>query len=293
MPPNGLHRTSSGGPLSFDELIENVRWLVRHAPIERVKLTGGEPLVRPGLEELISGLAEIEGIREISMTTNGSLLPGRACALKAAGVARVNVSLDSVDPTRFSELSRGARLEHTIAGIHAAVEAGLLPIKLNAVLLRSTWMYDVPLLLDLASELGLEIRFIELMRTGTERAWCESEMVAAEEVKAWIASQTTMAELETPLAAPALQTAIQWKGSALKVGWIAPRSTPFCASCERLRMDSRGRLRRCLMDPATLEVAKLRRSEEHMAAEAFHTYMAGKHAPLAMDCDSGMNQIGG
>jgi len=293
MPPKGLHRTSSGGPLSFGELIENVRWLARHAPIERVKLTGGEPLVRPGLEELIFGLAGIEGIREISMTTNGSLLPDRARALKAAGLARVNVSLDSVDPARFSELSRGAHLENTIAGIHAAVDAGLLPIKLNAVLLRSTWMNDVPLLLDLASELGLEIRFIELMRTGTERTWCESEMVAAEEVKAWIASQTTVAELVTPVSAPALQTAIEWKGFTLKVGWIAPRSTPFCASCERLRMDSRGRLRRCLMDPATLEVAKLRRCEGHLAAEAFRTYMAGKHAPLAMDCDFGMNQIGG
>jgi cyclic pyranopterin phosphate synthase len=294
MPPKGLHRGSSSSPLSLADLAENVRWLTRHAPIERVKITGGEPMVRSGLEELISGLARIEGIREISMTTNGSLLRGRARQLKSAGLARVNVSLDSVDPARFTELSRGARLEHTIDGIDAAIEAGLLPLKLNAVLQRSTWMYEVPPLLDLASRHSLEIRFIELMRTGTERAWCESEMVSVEEVKSWLALQTSVFALDTPDSAPAQQTVIHWKGAALKVGWIAPRSHPFCASCERLRMDSRGRLRRCLMDPVTLDVAKLRSMEANLdASEAFRSYMADKRPPLAMDCDSGMNQIGG
>lgn len=294
MPPKGLHRTSSNGPLSLNDLLENVRWLVRHAPIERVKITGGEPLVRPGLEELIAGLARVENIREISMTTNGSLLPAHARTLKAAGLVRVNVSLDSVDPTRFSELSRGARLENTIAGIYAAIEAGLLPLKLNAVLQRSTWMCDVPPLLDLASTHGLEIRFIELMRTGTERAWCESEMISVEEVKSWLASQTSLVALNTPPSAPAQQTVLQWKGTALKVGWIAPRSNPFCASCERLRMDSRGRLRRCLMDPVTLDMTKLRKMDESFAAdEALRTYLEEKHPPNAMDCESGMDQIGG
>jgi len=293
MPPKGLHRTSSAGPLSFEELAENVRWLVRHAPIERIKLTGGEPLVRAHLEDLISTLVRVDGIREVSMTTNGSLLASRAKALKAAGLARVNVSLDSVDPARFTELSRGAHLEHTIEGIHAAIEAGLAPLKLNAVLQRSTWMSEVPPLLDLAAQHGFEIRFIELMRTGTERAWCESEMVSAQEVKSWLATQTSVVALDGPLSAPAQQTVIQWKGAALRVGWIEPRSHPFCASCERLRMDSRGRLRRCLMDPAILDVAKLRRCDDAVAAEAFRTYMAEKRAPLAMDCESGMNQIGG
>ncbi len=295
MPPKGLHRAPGHSqPLSLHDLAENVRWLTRLAPIERIKITGGEPMVRAGLEELIANLASIEGIREISMTTNGSLLPGRAHLLKAAGLARVNVSLDSVDPARFTEVSRGARLENTIAGIHAALDAGLRPLKLNAVLQRSTWMYDVPPLLDLAAAHGLEIRFIELMRTGTERAWCESEMVSVEEVKAWLASQATLAALETPLSAPAQQTVLRWKGTALKVGWIAPRSNPFCASCERLRMDSRGRIRRCLMDPVTLDVAKLRSMEEHIdASAAFRTYIAEKRPPLAMDCESAMNQIGG
>ncbi|HVJ04759.1 MAG TPA: radical SAM protein [Candidatus Saccharimonadales bacterium] len=294
MPPKGLHRTSDHGPLTLQELAENVEWLVRHSPIERVKITGGEPLVRPGLEELISRIAQIKSIREISMTTNGSLLPQHAHALKAAGLARVNVSLDSVDPQRFSDLSRGARLEHTISGINAAITAGLTPLKLNAVLQRSTWIHEVPLLLDLAAERGVEIRFIELMRTGTERAWCESEIVPVEEVKAWIATQTSIVASGSPLAAPAYQTTIPWKGTALKVGWIAPRSNPFCDSCERLRMDSRGRLRRCLMDPVTFDLTQFRPIQGNLAAaEAFESYMAEKRPPRAMDSELSMNQVGG
>lgn len=293
MPPKGLHRTSSAGPLSIAELAESVEWLMQFAPIERVKLTGGEPLLRAGLEELISRLVATEGIREVSLTTNGSLLPERALQLKAAGLARVNVSLDSVDSSRFTELSRGARLEQTIAGIHAAIAAGLSPLKLNAVLQRSSWKQEVPLLLDLAAEHRLEIRFIELMRMGSERAWCEAEMVSAEEVKGWLGRRSLLTELDAPAAAPAQQTVLQWNGVALKVGWIAPRSKPFCNTCERLRMDSRGRLRRCLMDPVTLNVPKLRKMPKAAAMEAFRSYMAGKQAPLAMDSDTTMNQIGG
>ena len=293
MPPKGLHRTSSAGPLSIAELAESVAWLTQFAPIDRVKLTGGEPLLRAGLTELISRLVAVKGIQEVSMTTNGSLLPEWAGRLKAAGLARVNISLDSVDPSRFSEVSRGARLENTIAGIHAAIEAKLSPVKLNAVLQRSTWQQEVPLLLDLAAQHGLEIRFIELMRMGSERAWCESEMVSVEEVMGWLALRTSLTELDTPAPDPARQVQLKWNGVALKVGWIAPRSRPFCDACERLRMDSRGRLRRCLMDPVTLDLPRLRKLTPAAALEEYRAYMAGKQPPPAMDSDITMNQIGG
>jgi cyclic pyranopterin phosphate synthase len=293
MPPKGLHRTSSAGPLSIAELAESVAWLRQFTPIEVVKLTGGEPLLRAGLTELISRLVAVEGIREVSMTTNGSLLPEWAGRLKAAGLARVNISLDSVDPSRFSEVSRGARLENTIAGIHAAIRSGLSPVKLNAVLQRSTWRQDVPLLLDLAAKHGLEIRFIELMRMGSERAWCESEMVSVEEVMGWLATRSPLTEVDTPASAPARQVLLHWNGIALRVGWIAPRSRPFCDACERLRMDSRGRLRRCLMDPVTLDLPKLRKQTLAAALEEFRAYMAGKQPPPAMDSNTTMNQIGG
>jgi cyclic pyranopterin phosphate synthase len=281
--------------LSIEKLIASVCWLVQHAPIERVKLTGGEPLVRSGLDDLISRLAHIPGIHEISLTTNGSLLAPRAQALKMAGLARVNVSLDSLDAQRFAEFSRGGRLEDTMEGIDAAIAVGLVPLKLNAVLQRSTWRLDVPPLLDLAAERGLEIRFIELMRMGTERAWSDSEFVSVEEVKAWLSRQSSMSEIATPAALPARQTLMLWKGTLLKVGWIAPRSHPFCASFERLRMDARGRIRRCLMDPETFNLVRLRfaQQDEPGLAVSFRAYLTGKHLPLEMDSESAMSQIGG
>jgi cyclic pyranopterin phosphate synthase len=300
MPADGAPALAGAEPvplLSFEELAANVNWLVQHTNVDRVKLTGGEPMVRAGLDELICKLKRNPGIREISMTTNGSLLAHKAEALKAAGLARVNVSLDSLDPQRFAELSRGGRLEETLAGVDAAVGAGLLPVKLNAVLQRSTWKRDVPQLLDYAAERGLEMRFIELMRTGTERAWSDSEFVSVAEVKQWLALESDAVEIATKAALPARLVAMQWRGTLLKIGWIGPRSTPFCGACERLRIDARGQVRRCLMDAETFDLAGLRRAQksgdDENLREAFRAYMTHKHLPRAMDSESAMSAIGG
>lgn len=293
MPVEGVPRLSHGDLLSLEQLAEMVEWLSRYTTIERVKLTGGEPLVRRGLEVLIADLAALPNIREISLTTNGSLLARKAWVLKEAGLARVNVSLDSLDPARFAELSRGARLQDTLSGIDAAFQAGLVPLKLNTVLQRSTWKKDVPRLLDFAAERGLEPRFIELMRTGTEHAWCDSEYVSIREVLEWLQERTTVVSVPTPAGVPARQMSIQWAGTELNVGWIAPRSHPFCASCERVRLDSRGQLRRCLMDPFLLDLVHLRQGPGEVATAAFYRYMSGKHAPSGMDSEYAMSQIGG
>jgi cyclic pyranopterin phosphate synthase len=294
MPAKGIGWVGRKKLLPLEKLSEQVEWLAHHTSIDRVKLTGGEPLVRRGLCALISALYLIKGIREISLTTNGSLLADQACALKAAGLSRVNVSLDSLDPDRFAELSRGARLSRTLLGIEAALLAGLKPLKLNAVLQLSTWQQDVPRLLDYAAELGVEPRFIELMRTGTERAWCASELVTVDEVQAWLSEQTEMVPVASAPGAPASLTRIQWRGHRMNVGWITPRSHPFCASCERLRMDAQGRLRRCLMDPTMFNLRGLRSTGgDAAAADVFYTYMDGKHAPNNMDSEYAMSQIGG
>lgn len=293
MPPEGIPSVSHGELLSLEQLAETVRWLSRYTPIERVKITGGEPLVRLGLEELIGELAAIANVREISMTTNGSLLARKARQLKTKGMARVSVSLDSLDPERFARLSRGGRLQDTLAGINAALDAGLTPLKLNTVLQRSTWREDVPMLLDFAAERGLEPRFIELMRTGTERVWCDSEFVAVDDVREWLAKQTPIAPAFTPEGVPAQSSLIFWAGKLLKVGWIAPRSHPFCSACERVRLDSRGCLRRCLMDSNLLDLVRLRQTEGDDPQNALYRYMAGKQAPNGMDSEFMMSQIGG
>jgi cyclic pyranopterin phosphate synthase len=292
MPAEGVPRVAHSDILRLEHLVSLVQWLTSHTGIERVRLTGGEPLVRPGIEYLISALSAIPAIKEVSITTNGSLLSRMAWDLKAAGLSRVNISLDSLDEQRFEVVSRGGSLQRTLAGIQAAQDAGLTPIKLNTVLQRSTWQQEVPRLLDYAAAAGFEIRFIELMRTGTERTWCDSEFVSVDEVCKGLNTEILSSEEQTM--APARRTLLNWRGTRLTVGWISPRSHPFCDSCERLRMDAQGRVRRCLMDSTLLDLPRLMRTADDPAVwREFQSYLADKVPPSAMDSPLAMSQIGG
>jgi len=294
MPIEGVPKTSHSDLLSLEDLASHVGWLSEHAGIEKVRLTGGEPLIRSGIEHLIAQLSKVPGVREVSLTTNGSLLTQMAERLKRAGLTRVNISLDSLDEERFTEVTRGGSLKRTLAGIEAAQTAGLAPIKLNTVLQRSTWRQEVPRLLDYAAGSGFEIRFIELMRTGTDQAWSGSEFISVDEVCRDLGEAVTITPLLEQGWAPARRTAVTWRGTNLTVGWITPRSHPFCSRCERLRMDARGRIRRCLMDPETLDLARLLRvTDSSKAQKEFNSYMNGKLPPLAMDSAFTMNQVGG
>jgi GTP 3',8-cyclase len=294
MPPGGVPKLAHGDVLSLEEMAVLAAWLAEHVGVQRIKLTGGEPLVRAGLDELVAHLAAIPGIAEISLTTNGSRLSQQAELLKAAGLARVNVSLDSLDAARFHELTLGGRLEQTLAGISAAVAAGLVPVKLNSVLQRSSWKRDVPLLLDYAAENGFELRFIELMRTGTERAWCDAEFVAASEVQRWLCQRETCLPMAATGGGPARLSTVFWRGSIVSVGWITPRSHPFCQSCQRLRLDARGRLYRCLMDPQFFDLRPFLREPSNRAVEqTLQLYLKEKSAPLVMDHPYAMSLIGG
>jgi GTP 3',8-cyclase len=292
MPAEGVPRAAHSDLLSLEELAGLVAWLSNHAGINRVRLTGGEPLVRPGIEYLIAEVSALPGVKEVSLTTNGSLLSPKVESLKAAGLKRVNISLDSLDEERFREVTRGGNLSRTMDGIKAAQDAGLTPIKLNTVLQRSTWKQEVPRLLDYAASTGFEIRFIELMRTGTELAWCESEFISVDEVCKGLGAEVLPAEEQTQ--APARRTLVNWRGTLVAVGWITPRSHPFCSSCERLRMDARGRIRRCLMDPATLDLSRTLKIPDGLAVQReFLSYLAGKVSPRSMDNEFAMSQIGG
>lgn len=294
MPAEGVPKAPHAELLSLERLAETVDFLVEYAGVERVKLTGGEPLVRSGIESLVRRIAAMPKVKEVSLTSNASLLGRMAESLQAAGLQRVNISLDSLDPQRFAELTRGGKLADALAGIQAAQRAGLLPIKLNAVLQRSGWEQDVPRLLDFSAENGFELRFIELMRTGTELDWCASEFVPADQVRQALAQTAEVRPMDGPPGAPAKLTEIIWHGKKIVVGWITPRSHPFCNQCERVRLDARGRLRRCLMDPNYLELGSiLERGDKQSAAEAFAGYMTGKHAPETMEIASAMNLIGG
>lgn len=294
MPEEGVPLVPRGEIPSLTEMASAVAWLVGNYGVDRVKVTGGEPLVRGGVPEFVAKVASIPGVTEISMTTNGTRLAGVAADLAKAGLARVNVSLDTLDPVRFRELTRGGRVEEVLAGLEAALEAGLTPLKVNSVLRRNSFREDVPALLDLAAERGVEIRFIELMETGTGAALALEERVTGSTVREWLEAEgAVLAPLPARPNAPARRTAIAWKGREVEAGWIDPVSHSFCDDCDRLRLDARGRLRRCLMDDQLFPLVELLRRGEADVAEAAALYVARKQPPAAMTLGSTMASIGG
>jgi len=294
MPASGVPKVRHDDLPTLEKLARAIRWLAREFEVDRVKLTGGEPLVRSGVADLVRELVGIPGIKEVSMTSNGALLPYHASALARAGLVRVNVSLDSLDPKRFFTLTRGGRLDDVLDGIEAARAAGLAPLKINAVLHRSGWRDEVPRLFDFAAARDIDLRFIELMRTGTERAWAAGEQIGADEVCAWLRQRATIAELPTPKTSPARMTLVTWRGKSVRVGWITSVSAPFCDRCNRLRLDARGRLRRCLMDSSSLPLVDLLDgvAEEEVRRQVA-AYIACKLPPQAMDTPLTMNTLGG
>ena len=212
--------------------------------ISKIRLTGGEPLVRPDLPELISQIRPLPGLEEISLTTNGLLLEMRADELKFSGVDRVNVSIDSLIPEMFRQLTGVDGLDKVLAGIEAAISAGLTPVHLNMVVIRGKNDGELPALVEYARKAGATARFIELMPVGMSRdKWRESFFPAS-----------GMLEKLTPLLAsqpgglpdtsgPARYLPLAGGG---EVGIIAGMSKPFCSDCARLRLSPRGGLRLCL-----------------------------------------------
>ncbi len=293
MPGEGL-RWSRDQLLGLEDLARVSAWLCGEAGISRIKLTGGEPLVRPGVENLVRLLAAIPGVDEVSATTNGTLLADKAVALRKAGLGRVNISIDTLDPDRYRELTRGGRVEDVIRGIDAAAAAGMRPLKLNTVLMASWWRKDLPQLLDFAQDRGLELRFIELMRTGTEAPWAEQEFVSAPTVRAWLDGGRAPGSAGMTSSVPARSSSIRWRGRRLTVGWITPRSEPFCAGCRRIRLDARGVLRRCLMDPTPFPLAgRLATREDGEVRRGLRRYLDGKREAPGMDLPLPMVSVGG
>jgi cyclic pyranopterin phosphate synthase len=270
-----------------------VGWAVRHVGVRRVKITGGEPLLRPGLVEFVRELSADAGVAEVSMTTNGTRLAVLAADLARAGLSRVNVSLDTVDAARFRELTRGGAVERVVAGIDAALAAGLSPVKLNAVLRRSSFEGDVPALLAFASQRGLEVRFIELMRTGPAASFAADEFVSAREVRETMGLGGALEPAGTD-AGPARRRRVRFRGVEVVTGWIEPVSHTFCGGCRRLRLDPRVELRRCLMDAEPFPLLKrLEEGEDAGLEDDVARFLSGKRAPLSFETPRSMAAIGG
>lgn len=246
---DAFHSAPRAHLLSFEEIERLVR-IAASLGVEKIRLTGGEPLVRKGIVELVSRIASVPGIRDLAMSTNATLLGEYAQSLREAGLQRVNISLDTLDAQKFTRLTGGA-LHDVLRGIHAAQDAGLTPIRLNTVLLRGINDAEAGQLIDFSIRENLELRFIELMPMREGMDWEKhyfpvAELLAKPEIAARV--DTSSWERQGSSAARYLQL----RDAAGRVGFIEPMSNRFCEGCNRFRLMADGKLRPCL--PADNEV---------------------------------------
>lgn len=245
MPAEGIDFRPAEELLQDDELLLLAR-VAAELGVTKVRLTGGEPTVRPGLVELVAGIRAIPGIEDIAMTTNGLLLEYLAAPLAQAGLGRVNVSLDTMDAAKFHRITRGGRVEKVMTGIAAAEAVGLSPIKLNSVVVRGFNEDDAVPLAALTLDRPWEVRFIEMMPFGSVGDFAEAGVVKSEETMAKIeAALGPLSPLDLSGEDPA--RTYRLPAAAGTLGFISPVSQPFCAKCGRLRLTADGRLRLCLL----------------------------------------------
>jgi GTP 3',8-cyclase len=242
--------------LEWDEYERLVRILVGMG-IRKVRITGGEPLVRPGLEDFIARLKGL-GVKDLSLTTNGHLLAGRVNGLVAAGLDRINISLDSLDREKFERVTRTKSFDQVIAGIEAAQASTLRPVKVNAVLVRGLNDDEVEAFAEFAREKDIVMRFIEFMPLDADRAWTRDQMVPAAEVYKRIAAKWPL----IPVVHERSETARKYRfaDGRGEIGLIAPVTQPFCGHCSRIRLTADGKLRTCLFSKDDHDLKTLLRS---------------------------------
>jgi cyclic pyranopterin phosphate synthase len=299
MPAEGLAWLPRDEVLTDDEIVRLVAVATERLGITEVRLTGGEPLVRRGLPALVARLAALPMAPELSLTTNGIGLARCATALREAGLSRVNVSLDTLRPDRFAELTRRDRLPDVLAGLRAARAAGLTPVKVNAVPVRGVNDDEIAGLTAFAVENGYRMRFIESMPLDAQGAWERDRMVTAGEILDRLAERFTLVPIGREDNAPAEEWRIA--GTDAVVGVIASVTRPFCGSCDRVRLTADGQLRNCLFATEESDLrALLRGGADDAALEAaWRASIRGKGPGHAIDTadfrrpDRPMSAIGG
>ncbi len=269
MPAEGMRWLPRDEVLNFDEIVQVTRILVEHCGVRTLRLTGGEPLVRKGIEELTARLAAIDPSLDMAMTTNGILLREKASALRAAGLKRLNVSLDTLHADRFRNLARRDALDRVLDGLQAAREAGFSPLKLNMVVMRGQNDDEVVDFARLARREGYEVRFIEFMPLDADGAWTPESVVASREIIEAIDREFPLQPVANDRPAPATRFRFR-DGSPGSIGVIPSVSDAFCKICNRLRLTADGHLRTCLFSIQEHDVkALLRRGASDLEIRDF------------------------
>ena len=305
MPEEGLAWLPRPELLTDDELVRLVGLATGRLGIRTVRLTGGEPLLRRGLPGLIARLTALPHAPELSVTTNGIGLARSAVALREAGLRRVNVSLDTLRPERYAEITRRDRLQDVLLGLAAAQAAGLAPVKVNAVPVRGVNDDEIADLAAFAVEHGYRMRFIESMPLDAQGAWDRDRMVSADEILERLGERFELEPLPRTGSAPAEEWRVVGRDSAVRrsgmVGVIASVTRPFCGGCDRVRLTADGQLRNCLFAATESDLRTLLRdgADDDTVEAAWRASVAGKgpgHAINSADFrqpDRPMSAIGG
>jgi cyclic pyranopterin phosphate synthase len=298
MPAEGLDWMPDEQVLGDDELIRLISIAVRLLGVQEVRFTGGEPLLRKGLERILAATTSLRtgagAVPETALTTNGLGLDRRAASLKAAGLHRINVSMDSLDRARFARITHRDRLDDVIAGMAAAADAGLAPVKVNSVLLRGVNDDEAVPLVRWALAHGYQPRFIEQMPLDPQGAWDRDNMITAAEILAALQSELTLTPSHpaTRGAAPAetwiVGGADHPAGVVPTVGIVASVTRPFCGDCDRTRLTADGQIRNCLFARGETDLRSLLRAgadDEHIA-QAWRGDMWAKRPGHGIDEES-------
>ncbi|WP_166138922.1 GTP 3',8-cyclase MoaA [Nocardioides ochotonae] len=300
MPEEGLDWLANERLLSDDEVVRLIDIAVTILGVREVRFTGGEPLVRRGLVDIVQRTAALAPRPELSLTTNALGLARTAPALAAAGLDRVNVSLDTVRRETFLEITRRDRLDDVIAGLEAAQAAGLGPVKINAVLLRGVNDTQAAELLAWSLERDYHLRFIEQMPLDAQHGWDRAAMVTADEILAHLETRFSLSPAVEPRgSAPAELFRVD--GGAGTVGVIASVTRPFCGDCDRVRLTADGQVRNCLFarEESDLRGAMRDGASDEELAERWLIAMRGKRPghgiddPTFLQPDRPMSAIGG
>jgi cyclic pyranopterin phosphate synthase len=252
--------------LTFEEIESIVRVGVKLG-VKVVRLTGGEPLLRKGIVELVAKLAKTPGLEDLSLTTNGYFLSELAKPLKEAGLKRINLSLDTLSEEKFSELTGGFSLKKVMDGLYLSLSEGFTAVKINSVIIRGFNDEECEELAKLSIELPVEVRFIEFMPVGKNSLWDESRVVPISEIKERVERLGKLWPAEKVGKGPA--AVFRFEGAKGKVGFISPLSSHFCGSCNRLRVTADGRLRPCLFSDEEINLKDYLRGKKGSLEEAF------------------------
>jgi GTP 3',8-cyclase len=284
MPAEGLDWLPSDDVLTDAEVVRLINIAVTRLGVDEVRFTGGEPLVRRGLVDIVGATTALRPRPKTALTTNALGLQRTARALADAGLDRVNVSLDTIRPDTFAQITRRNRLHDVLSGLSAAAEQGLAPVKINAVLLRDVNDDQAPELLRWAIDHGYELRFIEQMPLDAQHGWRRDTMITADEIFDRLAEQFTLApDSEERGSAPAERFLVD--GGPATVGVIASVTRPFCGDCDRVRLTADGQVRNCLFarEESDLRTALRDGADDEELANRWRLAVAGKRAGHGID----------